>query len=99
MNTPTIYFIVFIIGLGGVLIGITGFWNGYHNVDLAMNMNIWSDYIRGIYDTGSDGVERTPIELYMLGMEQVKTNSMIIMLSGIILGMGMIGLITRGKDE
>lgn len=60
LNDPSMTLSVFFI-----VLSVTWFWIGYHNVDLAFNMD------RNAIDQAIDGTPRTTRELYQDGCSQL----------------------------
>jgi hypothetical protein len=61
---------------------MSSFYIGYHNVDIGYNFKTLN-----IYDKGSDGVVRSPDEIYRLGMNQMIRGFVWFGIFGILFGM------------
>jgi len=58
-----------------IIFSVVTFWKGYHNVDLGFNMEkLEGDFNISLIDEGSDGKLRTGSELYILGLSQIESS-------------------------
>jgi len=85
MSFHVISLILIAVGISGLFISLSSFWIGFHNVDLVHNLK----YLDGLKDIGSDFVARTPLEMYNLGMNQLKDSIVSVFISATLLGLGL----------
>jgi hypothetical protein len=76
------------------------FYIGIKNIDWGWNMQEKS-FIDGTtyYDTGSDGIQRSPTDAYFLGMLQIRRGFQELLISGIFSIFNILILMNRRKDE
>jgi len=80
--------VLFSLSFGLIIMSVTWFFCGYHNIDLSFNMNTINLQDTGRYyeDVGSDGVVRSPMELYMLGLKQIYNGFLLCFISAFTFG-------------
>ncbi len=71
--------------------GMTRFWQGFHNLDSAYNMDKISQVFNvELTDTGNDGIERTSREYHRIGLYQITTGLTYSMIGSLIFGVFLI---------
>lgn len=91
----SIFFLSLFILIGGAI----RTYAGIHNVDLGMNMMFFEEeFNASLTDIGSDFQYRTPEEVYILGLEQIKFSVFLLIVGGVGLGFGFI-FFTREREE
>lgn len=78
--------IIFILSFSLIVVGISRFYTGFHNIDLGSNMRYISAAGFIVVDTGEDGIVRTGDEIYSSGLDQIKQGFWITFLSSLIFG-------------
>lgn len=87
MGSFTLIIIILIVAIATLNNGITTFWVGFHNIDLGYNVKyINAEYDLELIDIGNDNIERTPSEMYRLGLDQIIDSLRYIFVSGLCFG-------------
>jgi len=77
-----IYYLMFTASVMLIFLSIVLFCIGFHNVDLGVNF-ICSD---DVVDRGLDDVLRTPEDMYLLGVKQMRNSFLLMFFSAFVLG-------------
>ena len=72
---------LFFLSLATLLISVSKFWAGYHNLDLSYNFKGTN-----VTDTGTDGVERSINEVHLWGLNEIAGGFLVSVASSFILG-------------
>ena len=105
-NTLRIVFAIYIIiGITLLFFSVKIFYMGFHNIDLTYNICLISndlkfiDY-RELSDNYDFGKERLMSDFYILGTKQIELSIKTMAISGVFIGIGLLGLLipTRRKN-
>ena len=78
-------YLMFLISFFIILMSISLFWIGYHNIDIGMNMMNIKEL--NPIDIGIDGILRNADEAYITGVNQIIKAFIYLFISSIIFGM------------
>lgn len=100
----TIFAVYIIIGISLGFFSVQIFYTGFHNIDLTYNVCLISndlkfiDY-RELSDNYDFGKERLMSNFYILGTKQIQLGIKVMAISGIFIGMGLLGLLIPTRRE
>ena len=103
-QNPTIKYLLVTILILSILLGVYSaylFGVGFHNVDLARNLNIVNlgvaPYGLAFIDANSKTIKWTSDEMYSEGQNQMRESFVLLGVSALLIGGSLIGILKRGN--